>query len=289
MISIHPTAVIGSQVELGADTQIGPFCILEDGVSLGERCRIESRAVIKSGTVLGYENTVCEGTVLGAAAQHVSPPATHGGLIIGNKNTFRENVTAHRALHEGEFTRIGNENYLMVNAHVGHDAIVGNGNIIANNAMLGGHTLVEDFTFISGGVAVHQFCRVGTMVMIGGQAHVVQDAPPYVTIDGLTSRVVGLNRVGLKRRGFSAEHISELKDAYRIAFRSGLLWSEALKELQLQFLSGPALHFHEFLAGSTRRGFVHERRTPRGTTVKLPAPSTNSESSREEIEVRRVG
>jgi len=274
-------------VELGNDVQIGPFCIVEDNVRLGDRCRIAGRAVIKSGTVFGDDNVVGEGAVIGGGAQHLHAPAAPGGLILGNKNTIRENCTIHRALKEGEFTTLGNENYFMVNAHLGHDAVIGNNTIICNNAMLGGHVVVEDFAYISGGVAIHQFCRIGTMVMIGGNGHVVQDAPPYVTIDGLTSRVVGLNRVGLKRRGVPAEEMSQLKEAYRIAFRSGLLWSEALKELQARFESGPAKHFHEFLAGSVRRGFVHERRMPRGAAVKLPAPAV--ESNRDEIEVRRVG
>jgi len=287
MISIHPTAVVGADVELGADVQIGPFAIVEEGVRLGDRCHLAGHVVIKRGCTLGSENGIHEGAVSGCGGQHVAAPADGGNVVIGDGNTIREHSTVHAALRAGDLTRIGNGNYLMVNAHLGHDVVVGNQTIIANNAMLGGHVTVEDFAYISGGVAVHQFCRVGTLVMIGGQAHVVQDAPPYVTIDGLTSRVVGLNRVGLRRRGMPQEEIAQLKEAYRIVFRSGLLWSESLAELRSRFTDGPAKHMHEFLAASERRGFVHERRTPRGAAVKMPAPTTTD--AVEEFEVRKVG
>ena len=286
MISIHPTAVVGAEVELGVDVHIGPFCIVENGVRLGDRCQLSGHAVIKSGTTLGAENVIFEGAVIGTGGQHVAAPAEAGRVEIGDGNTFREHSTVHAALKAGEVTRLGDQNYVMVNGHIGHDVIIGNQTIIANNAMLGGHVTVEDFAYVSGGVAVHQFCRVGTMAMIGGQAHIVQDVPPYVTIDGLTSRVVGLNRVGLRRRGLPPNQISQMKEAYRIVFRSGMLTRDALTELDARFAEGPARHFYNFLAAS-KRGFVHERRSPRGAAVRMPAPA--SPESHEEVEVRKVG
>jgi UDP-N-acetylglucosamine acyltransferase len=139
---------------------------------------------------------------------------------------------------------------------------------MANNVMLSGHITVGDRAYLSGAVAIHQFCRVGCYAMVGGQAHITQDVPPYVTIDGLSSRVVGLNTVGLRRGGFSREEINQLKEAYQVIYRSGLTWKEVLAELRRRYTEGPAAVWIDFLSTGSR-GFVQERRTPRGATVKF--------------------
>ena len=156
----------------------------------------------------------------------------------------------------------------MVNTHVAHDCVVGNNVIITNNALLGGHVVVEDRAFVSGAVAVHQFCRVGTMAMVGGQAHITKDVPPFVTVDGLSSLVVGLNTIGLRRSGLSSSDIRLLKEAYRVIYRSGLAWKEILQRLEEEFGNTPAAHFHVALSMTTR-GIVSERRLPPGATLKL--------------------
>jgi UDP-N-acetylglucosamine acyltransferase len=157
----------------------------------------------------------------------------------------------------------------MVGAHVAHDCTLGNNVILTNNSMLGGHVNVGDRAYVSGGVAVHQFCRIGRLAMVGGLARVRQDVPPFVTVDGGSTMIVGLNRVGLRRAGFTPEQMGELKEAYRAIYRSGLPWEEMLATLEVQFPTGPAAEFLIFFLGGHQRGFVQERRTPPGATVRL--------------------
>ena len=163
---------------------------------------------------------------------------------------------------------VGDSNFVMVNVHVAHDCVVGNNVIIANNAMLAGHVAVGNRAYVSGAVGVHQFCRIGSHAMVGGQAHITRDVPPYVTIDGLSSQVVGLNRIGLRRAGFTDDDLLQLKAAYRIIYRSGRSWADVLKLLQQQFPTGPAAAFHDFLREGDR-GFVQERRGPPKSTLRV--------------------
>ncbi|MFI4874695.1 MAG: acyl-ACP--UDP-N-acetylglucosamine O-acyltransferase [Blastopirellula sp. JB062] len=255
---IHPTAVISPQARSGADVQIGPFCVIEAGVEVGDRCRLESFVTIKSGSTVGCDNHICDHAVLGGAAQHIRAPEHSGSLVVGDRNQIREFVTIHRALHAGERTIVGDDCLLMVQAHVGHDSVIGNNVIITNNVLVAGHVLIEDRAYVSGAVAIHQFCRVGRYAMVGGQAHVVQDVPPYVTVDGCSSLVVGLNLVGLKRNGFDSDAIRELKKAYRILYRSNLTNGESLERIRMEFAGSAAEHFHTFLAPS-KRGFIQAR------------------------------
>jgi UDP-N-acetylglucosamine acyltransferase len=267
-VSIHPTAVISSDARLGANVQIGPFCVVEPDVSIGDGCVLLAHVTIKSGTRLGCNNLVCDSAILGGFPQHVHMPPNPGQVIIGSGNTIRENVTIHRPLRAEETTVVGDSNLLMVNAHVAHDCKIGSNVIITNNAMLGGHVLVEDRAYISGGVAVHQFCRIGSLAMVGGQARIVKDIPPYVTVDGQSSYVVGLNQIGLRRAGYTSEQILQLKEAYRVLYRSTLLWNDILQKLLAEYPEAPAARFYQFCS-QTRRGIIPERRMPPSATLKL--------------------
>jgi UDP-N-acetylglucosamine acyltransferase len=200
--------------------------------------------------------------------QHIHMPEHPGVVEIGDGNTIRENVTVHRALAAGNTTRIGNRCLLMVNTHVAHDCTLGDAVILTNNTMLGGHVTVDDRAYLSGSVAVHQFCRIGRLAMVGGLARVRQDVPPFVTIDGGSTMVVGLNKVGLRRAGFTSNDVIQLKTAYRLIYRSGLPWDEMLEALRLEFRTGPAAEFLPFFL-LNKRGFVQERRTPPGAIVRL--------------------
>jgi UDP-N-acetylglucosamine acyltransferase len=224
--------------------------------------------VIKTGSQLGENNRIFERTVIGGYPQHVHLPERPGRVIVGSGNTLREMVTIHRALEEDQATVIGDNNFLMVNAHVAHDCVLGSNGIFANNVMLAGHVAVEDRAYLSGAVAVHQFTRIGSMAMVGGQAHVTKDVPPFVTVDGLSSYVVGLNTIGLRRAGFDQDTIRQLKAAYRVIYRSGLAWKDVLARLADEFPQGPAARFHEFLAATTR-GIMTERRLPPTATLKI--------------------
>ena len=266
-MNIHPQAIVSPKARLGRDITVGPFSIIEADVQIGDRCTLASGVVVKNGTTLGEGNTIFEGAVLGGFPQHVRMPERLGRVEIGAHNTIRENCTVHRALHDGTLTRVGSNNLLMVGVHVAHDCTVGDNAIFANNALLGGFVTVGDRAFVSGAVGVHQFCRIGRLAMIGGCARVVQDVPPYVLVDGHSGLIVGLNLVGLRRNGYSAEEISQLKAAYRLIYRSGLRWVEILEQLK-QFTTGPAAEFYGFLSQGTR-GFVQERRMPPGATLKL--------------------
>ncbi len=272
MHQVHPTALVDADARLGADVVVGPFAIIEGGVEIGDRCLIAARCVIKHDTRIGSDNIIGEGSVIGGEPQHLTESG-RGGVVIGPNNVFRENCTVHRALSEA--TIVGERNYFMVNAHVAHDVVVASDCIIANNVMLGGHVEVQDFAYISGGVAVHQFCRIGREVMIGGQARITRDVPPYVMICGDTSRVVGLNLIGLRRRGHSPEQIKQLKSAYRVVYRSQLAWKDIVATVQADYTSGPAANYGEFFKRGDR-GYVPERRNSRPATLKVfPDTATN--------------
>jgi len=278
-MNIHPHAIVSPSARLGQGTSVGPFSIIEPDVVLGDGCQVAARVVIKSGTVLGDENTICEGAVLGGCPQHANMPKKMGRLVIGSRNMIRENVTVHRALKEDGDTRIGDNNLFMVGAHIAHDCTIGNKVILANNVLLGGFVGVGDNAFVSGAVAVHQFCRIGSLAMIGGCARIVQDVPPYVMVDGRTGLIVGLNLVGLRRNGFAPEGIAQLKAAYRLIYRRGLRWVEVLEALEREFQDGPAARFHPFLSQGTR-GFVQERRMPPNATLKLRSASDDETERR---------
>ena len=270
-MSIHPLAAVSPEARLGVGVTVHAFATVEAGAELGDYCTVASGAVIKSGVTAGCHNEFAEHAVIGGTPQHVARPEQIGRLVIGDHNVFREHVTIHRALKPEAVTTIGDNNYIMATAHFGHDVVVGNNCICANGALVGGHVTIEDRAFISGAVAVHQFCRIGRLAMVGGHARVVQDIPPYMLIDGQTGCVVGLNIVGLKRSGHSGEAIAELKAAYRTIYRRGLPWKDVLTALEAEFSSGPVNHLREFLAGGTR-GFAQERRAPPAPTLRLRVP-----------------
>jgi len=285
MANIHSTAVVSPKAELGKYVEVGPFTMIDDDVVIGDDCRLGARVTVKNGTRMGSGNEVAEGVVLAGSPQHLRAGNELGPLFIGNHNTIRENSTIHRGLSADHATRVGDHNLLMVNAHVAHDCQIGNHVIIVNNCLLGGHVRVGDGAYLGGAAAIHQFCRIGRLAMLGGQAHVTQDVPPFVMVDGKSNLIVGLNLIGLRRAGFPSEQIKLLKAAYRIIFRSGMMWSEVLKSLQISFTAGPAAELAPFLAAG-QRGFVRERRTPRAATVSF---STTQRTADTDEAARKVG
>lgn len=268
-------AVVSPDARLGVGVKIGAFATVEGDVELGDFCTVASGAVIKSGVTAGCHNEFGEHAVIGGAPQHVARPQTVGRVVIGDHNVFREHTTVHRALKPDVSTTVGSHNYVMACGHFGHDVVVGSNCIFANGAMLGGHVTVEDRAFVSGAVAVHQFCRIGRLAMVGGHARIVQDVPPYMLVDGQSGCIVGLNVVGLRRSGHSAEDVADLKAAYRIVYRRGLAWKDVLETLEQELPSGPAAHLRSFLASGTR-GFAQERRAPPATTLRLRVPDEDS-------------
>ena len=233
---------------------IHPTAIVEDHVEIGPDCEVGAYAVIKRFTRLGARNRIFEHAVVGGEPQDVKYSGEQSFLEIGDDNIIREFCTLHRASGEGETTRIGSRNFIMVGCHVAHNCTIGNDNIFANEVALAGHITVEDHVFISNNVGAHQFVRMGRYAMIGGKSKIVQDVLPFFTTDGNPPRVRGLNSIGLRRAGFSESARRALKDAYRILFRSGVPMEEALRQLQ-EIDDENVSRLIAFIRGS-KRGFT---------------------------------
>lgn len=256
--NIHPSAIVSATAKLGSSNQLGPFVVIEDNVELGDNNVLHAGAVLKQGTRLGNDNVVHEYTVLGGLPQDINfDPATPSYVLAGNGNVFHEYVTVHRGSKPEAVTRLGDNNFLMTHVHIGHDCQLGNHVIIAPSTGLGGHVHVEDRAFISGGVMVHQFVNIGSFAMLGGNAKITQDVLPFMTIDGNPARVCGLNKVGLRRGGFSQEDMKIIKHAYQTLF-----FGEENLENRLQQLAAvnhPATrHLLEFIQHS-KRGFHRDK------------------------------
>ena len=260
-MNIHPTAVISPRAEIASDVRVGPYSVIEEDVLIGEGCEIASHAVVKRFTTLGARNRIAEHAVLGGLPQDVKFRDEESRLVIGDDNLIREFVTIHRASGEGEETRVGSRNFLMIGVHLAHNCVVGDDNIFANEVALAGHIRVEDHVFLSNNVGCHQFVRMGRYAMVGGKSKIVQDVLPFFITDGNPPRVRGLNAVGLRRAGFSTEERRALKSAYRILFRSRLALEDALSELA-QMEDENVRHLVNFIRGS-RRGFARARRGAR--------------------------
>lgn len=247
---VHPTAWISSEAQIEDGCRIGPFAVVEPEAQIGPGCEIGAHAVIKRFSILGKENRVAEGAVIGGLPQDLKYQDCRSYVRIGEGNVFREHVTVNRSTREGAATRIGDRCFLMAYSHVAHECELGNAVVMANNVALAGHTSVADNAFISGGVVIHQFCRVGRLAMVGGNSKVEKDVPPFFLADGVPARLRGLNLVGLRRAGFRSEVLRELKTAYRILASRG---SKSERLAQLALLDTPlARELAEFVESSQR-------------------------------------
>lgn len=258
MTNIHPTALIAEGADVHPSVQVGPFCIIDAGAVVGADCVLESQVRIYGTVRIGCSNHLYHGVTLGTEPQDlIYTPEKARPLIIGNYNRFRENANISCGVKADHGTIIGNHNYFMMGSHVGHDSIVGDYNIIANTVSLSGHVELAHHVFISGLVAVHQFCRIGPYVMIGGVTGINQDIPPYVMVNGQRGQIVGLNTVGLRRNGFTLTQRNNIKRAYRVLYRSGLRREEAILRLQVMQEQSPETRLIvEFINASSQRGLA---------------------------------
>ena len=229
---IHPTAVIDSHAHLGEECEIGPYSVVGPHVRLGNGCRLYSHVVLDGQTTIGPGCEFFPFACIGLKTQDLKFKGGTCALTIGADNVFREHVTVHTATSDGGVTRIGSANHFLAYAHVAHDCVVGDHVIFSNNGTLAGHVTVEDYAIIGGLAAVHQFCRIGTMAIIGGCSKVVQDAPPYMITDGNPAVARSVNKVGLERNGVSEEVQRGLREAFKIICKSGLTVSNALDRVQ---------------------------------------------------------
>jgi len=221
MTLIHPTAIIEPSVKLGKNVKIGPYCVITGNVTLGDNIELKSHVVIANKTSIGDGTIIFPFASIGHISQDLKYQGEDSELIIGSNNVIREHVTINPGtLGGGMKTVIGNNCLIMVAAHIAHDCIIGNNVILANNVTLGGHVIVEDFAIIGGLSGIHQFVRIGSNSMIGGMSGINNDVIPFALVSGERSGLIGINIIGLKRKGFDKEEINALRDAYEILFNN---------------------------------------------------------------------
>ncbi len=264
--SVDPTASVHPSARIGAGTSIGPHCTIGPDVRIGERCRIGASVVIDGWTEIGDDTQIYPMASVGLAPQDLKYRGERTRLVIGRRNIFREFVTINRGTQGGGGeTTIGDDNLFMAYVHVAHDCHVGSHTIFGPHATLGGHVDVEDYANVSAGSAVHQFCRVGRYGFIGGYSVVTKDALPFArTIGSRPARIFGVNTIGLSRRGFTPETISQLKQAYRYLIQSKLNTSRALTRMEADgALGAPEVRYLIDFIRSSRRGVILRRPTRR--------------------------
>jgi UDP-N-acetylglucosamine acyltransferase len=252
--AIHPTAVIAPDARLAPDVQVGAYTVIGAGVEIGAGTRIGPHVVIHGPARIGADNRIFQFASVGDAPQDKKYRDEPTRLEIGDRNVIRECVTMNRGTtKDAGVTRIGDDNLFMAYAHVAHDCVVGNNCVFANNATLGGHVHVGDWVIMGGLSAIHQFCKVGAHAFIANNAAVTRDVPPYVMAVGQPAAAHSINAEGLKRRGFTAQQIRNLRNAFRILYRSGLKLADAERELKALAQDQPEVAaLVEFLPTSTR-------------------------------------
>jgi UDP-N-acetylglucosamine acyltransferase len=248
---IHPTAIIHPQAQLDPTVRAGPYALVDEHVVVGAGCWIGPQVHLTGHTNIGVNNSFHTGCVIGDAPQDLRYKNEPTRLCIGDHNVFREHVTVHRSNKEAEETIIGSHNFLMAHSHVGHNARVADHVIMANGALLGGHVEVQDGAFISGSCLVHQFVRVGALALMQGGSALSKDLPPYCVVRGVNG-ICGLNSIGLRRAGFTAQERLELKRLYHALFRSGQNLRAAVATARQEFKSNCARALLDFVDVSKR-------------------------------------
>jgi UDP-N-acetylglucosamine acyltransferase len=231
MPEIHPSAFVHPSAQIAEDVIVGPNVFIDADVSIGSGTRIEHGAHIGRWTTLGENNRLFPGAVVGHEPQDIGYKGEESYTVLGSGNIIREGVTIHRGNRPGTTTTIGNNNFLMVNSHVGHNCILGNHVILVNGCLLAGHVEIGDRAIISGNCQVHQFVRLGPFAMMRGGSGAVKDIPPFCINDSI-SWIRAINTIGLKRNGFDAHRIRAVKEAFKVIFRSGLPLKEALGKVE---------------------------------------------------------
>ena len=249
---VAPTARVHPDAVIGPGARIGEFCVIENDVSIGAGCMLEPYVYVKRWTTLGRENEISAGTVLGTDPLDKNFPAERSYLRIGNRNKIREHYTISRGTAPESVTEIGDSNYIMTSGHIAHNCTIGSHTVIASCALLAGYVEVEDQAFISGGVVVHQYSKIGRLAMIGGNTRINSDVPPFFLYAGHDVVAKGLNLVGLKRAGYKLTDISVLKRAYQILYRSGLKLQDALVRIETEIPTPETLHLVAFIRRSGR-------------------------------------
>ncbi len=267
-MAIHATALIDPTAHIGADVEIGPYSIIGPHCSVGDRTKIASHVVLSSYTTLGTDCQISSHAVLGDLPQDLKYKGEASYVRVGNHSVIREFSTIHRASGEGNATVVGDQCLLMAYAHVGHNAVLGNEVILANAVQLGGHVEVGDYAFLGGSCAVHQFVKIGRLVIMGGLSACRQDLPPFSMIDGRPAYIGGLNKIGLKRRGFDLATRTRLKKAYKLLFFSSLNYKQSIEIIESEFEPDPAVAELIAFVQNAPRGIYRKR-------IKSASPSVD--------------
>ncbi|GAB5466780.1 MAG: acyl-ACP--UDP-N-acetylglucosamine O-acyltransferase [Candidatus Kapaibacteriales bacterium] len=227
---IDSKAVVSGAARIGVNVRIGPFAIIEDDVEIGDNCEIRSHAVIASGSTIGKNVRVHAGAVIGTEPQDLKFTDTRTTVIIGDDTVIREYATINRGTDATGTTIVGKNNLIMSYCHVAHDCIIGNNVVISNATQIGGHVELEDWVILGGLAKIHQFCKIGRHSFVGADVKVTKDVPPYVLLGKNPPVIEGVNKIGLKRRDFSSESVSEIDEFYDIVLRQGFNTSDGLRE-----------------------------------------------------------
>jgi len=255
--TIHPTAVVSRDAELGTGVQVGPYAIIGNGCVLGDGCVLAAHAVLDRNARLGRNVKVGIGSIVGGDAQDLKYKGEETFVEVGDNTVIREYATINRGTSHSWKTTVGKDCFLMSYSHIGHDCHVGDGVIISNASHLGGHVTVEDKAIISGVSAVHQFTLIGRYAFVGGCSRVTKDIPPYVKAAGNPVKLYGLNTVGLQRNGFPEDVVRELKRAYRLFFKSELNVSQARERAESELRRIPEIEeFLKFFERSERGAVI---------------------------------
>lgn len=252
-VQVHPTAIVDPNAEIGAGTVIGPYCIIEGGVVLGPECWLQHHVTLCGPTRAGAQNKFYAYCSIGQQTQDLKYVDEPTYLEIGDENSFREFVTVNRSTTAAGRTRIGSRGNFLAYSHIGHDCTVGDAVIFSNNGTLAGHVQIGDHAIMGGLTAVHQFCRIGRFAITGGCSKIVQDVPPFMIADGNPAKVRGVNLVGLERNGFAPESVKQIKEAFRLIYRSKYNTRQAIEAIQGELPVSPEItQILEFIQTSER-------------------------------------
>ena len=257
-MAIHPTAIIDPDANISREAEIGPYCIIGSGVTIGARTRLVAHVYLEGKLTIGKDNLFYPYCSCGVAPQDKKYQGEPSETRIGDRNSIREFVTIHRGTEGGGMvTSVGDGNLLMAYVHVAHDVTIHNHTILANSVTFAGHVVVEDFANIGGLCAIHQFCRIGRHAMVGSNSVIKQDVMPYsITATEHKAEVYGANRIGLERKGYGADEIEPLQNAFRLLTRAGLNTTQALSRIEEELPQTPALQELVTFVKSSQRGFI---------------------------------
>lgn len=253
---ISPLAYIHPEAKIGQNCEIGPFCFIDANVVIGDNNVLMNSVTVLSGSRIGNGNRIFPGAVIGAIPQDLKFRGEETTAEVGDNNTIRENVTINRGTAAKGRTVVGSNNLLMEGMHVAHDVFLGNGCIIGNGTKFAGEVVIDDFAIVSANVLVHQFCRIGSYVMVSGGTKCSQDVPPFSMIARDPAAYCGLNLVGLKRRGFSTEIINNLHSAYNILFNTSALFAERIEQIRANVPPSKEIDYLVEFLTTSKRGFI---------------------------------